>query len=95
MVVTRVKWFSCADRADDRRTRRYEGKQVRMSAHTQTHVCVYIYIYIYIYICEGESNENLKSAISIIHKYLRFSFDSSSYISVVIEKDMKINSLAG
>ena len=29
---------------------------------------------------EGESNENLKSAIRIIYKHLRFSFDSSSYL---------------
>jgi len=30
---------------------------------------------------EGESNENLKSAIKNIYKYLRFSFDSPSYLT--------------
>jgi len=62
-------------------------------------VCIYIYVYmcvwmcIYIYIYTRESNENHKSAIRIIQKYLSILFNSSSYISVVIKKDMKINSL--
>ena len=98
-MVTRIKWFSCADRADDRRTRSHKGKHVCVCVcvcvciYIYVYMCVWMYIYIYIYIYEGESNENHKSAIRIIQKYLSILFNSSSYISVVIKKDMKINSL--
>ena len=34
--------------------------------------------YLVLTLYEGQSNENLKSAIKNIYKYLRFSFDSSS-----------------
>ena len=33
---------------------------------------------------EGKSSENLKSAIKFIYKYLRFSFDSPSYMTMVV-----------